>query len=440
VHPATLAVRSLSPQLPVRKLRLSVVDGPDRGASVTAEGDRLTVGTAEGNDLRLTDPTVSRFHLELVCVEQGILVVDPGSTNGTRVDSVRLERAVVDPGTALQLGHSRIEVSTAERALIELHPEDTLGQLRGRSPVMRRMMARVKRLARNDVAVLLVGESGTGKELIAEALHEHSERCDRPFVTVDCGALAPSLVASELFGHERGAFTGAEKLHRGAFERASGGTVFLDEVGELPGELQSHLLGVLERRRIRRVGGQEEIDIDVRIVSATNRDLRAAVNAAQFRLDLYYRLAVVCIDVPPLRERDDDVHLLVEHFLRECGYTGPIEQIFPHEVMRRLEAHRWPGNVRELRNIIEATLATGEPIGVPTLRPRASEAPSRPPRPGVDLDRPYKDARAVVVREFEASYLKRLLQRSGGNVTQAAREARMTRSHLFELLRKHGMK
>ena len=440
MRPGTLALPALSPHLPVRTLRVVVLDGPDRGAA--AQGDRLSIGTAEGNDLTLGDPTVSRYHLELVSEPQGILIVDPGSTNGTRLGNARLERAVVEPGAVLQLGHTRLEVSTAERALVQLHPEDTLGQLRGRSAAMRRLMARLARMAASDAAVLLVGESGTGKELIAEALHGSSERSERPFVTVDCGALAPNLVASELFGHERGAFTGAERVHRGAFERAEGGTVFLDEVGELPAELQSHLLGVLERRRIRRVGGQDEFDIDVRVISATNRDLRAAVNTGAFRLDLYYRLAVVCVEVPPLRERPEDVPLLVEHFLRECGYEGPIEALFPHDIMRRLEEHRWPGNVRELRNVIEATLATGEPAAPagPSIRPRGDEGSLRPPRPGVDLDRPYKEARGEVLREFEARYLKRLLKRCTGNVSQAARDARMTRSHLFELLRKHGLK
>jgi DNA-binding NtrC family response regulator len=437
VRPGTVSLPHLSPHLPVYRLHVTVVDGPDRGAAFTASGDRVTVGTAAGNDLVLRDETVSRYHLELIGLEHGIDVIDHGSTNGTRVGPARVQRAVVDPGTILQLGLTRLQVSAGERAFVELHTIEELGQLRGKSAVMRRLMALVGRLAASDVAVLLVGESGTGKELIAHALHEESARAARPFVTVDCGALAPTLVASELFGHERGAFTGADRLHQGAFERAHGGTVFLDEIGELPPELQASLLGVLERKRFRRVGGRDEIPVDVRIVSATNRDLRPEVNASTFRLDLYYRLAVVSVEVPPLRDRAEDVAMLVEHFLRDCGYEGPVARYFPADVMRRLEEHRWPGNVRELRNVVEATLAMGEaPAGL-----AASEGPPRP-RAGVpaNFDRPYKESRAAMLDEFEKRYIERMLERCGGNVSRAAREACITRTHVNELIRKHGLR
>jgi DNA-binding NtrC family response regulator len=439
VRPGTVALTHLSPQLPVRSLRVAVTEGPDRGLEVTALGDRITVGTAQGNDLTLSDETVSRYHLELIGLDHGIDVLDHGSTNGTRIGSARIQRAIVDPGTVLQLGRTRLSLSSTDRAFVELHAVEELGQLRGRSAVMRRLMARVGKLAESDVAVLLVGESGTGKEVIAHALHEGSARAERPFMTVDCGALAPSLVASELFGHERGAFTGADRQHVGAFERAQGGTVFLDEIGELPPELQSSLLGVLERRRFRRVGGRDEIPIDVRIVSATNRDLRREVNAGTFRLDLYYRLAVVCIEVPPLRERAEDVAMLVEHFLRDCGYDGALDRYFPPEVMRRLEEHRWPGNVRELRNLVEATLAMDEaPEGL------AAAGDDGPPRPRAavpaNFERPYKEARAAMLDEFEKRYVKRVLERCGGNVSQAAREACITRTHVNELIRKHGLR
>jgi DNA-binding NtrC family response regulator len=444
VRPGTVALPHLSPQLPVNRLRVVVIEGPDRGTEVTAPGDRVTVGTAEGNDLVLHDETVSRFHVELIGLDHGVDVIDHGSTNGTRIGSARVQRATVDPGTVLQLGRTRLQLAAADRAFVELHAVEELGQLRGRSAGMRRVMALVGRLAASDVAALLVGESGTGKEVIAHALHEGSPRSARPFVTVDCGALAPSLVASELFGHERGAFTGADRQHAGAFERAHGGTVFLDEIGELPAELQSSLLGVLERRRFRRVGGRDEIPVDVRIVSATNRDLRREVNAGTFRLDLYYRLAVVCLEVPPLRERAEDVAMLVEHFLRDCGYDGPVERWFPPDVMRRLEEHRWPGNVRELRNLVEATLAMGEApagLGGPSGREQADPGPPRPRTTiPASFDRPYKEARAAMLDEFEKRYIARVLERCGGNVSQAAREACITRTHVNELIRKHGLR
>src|SRR5262249_52464824 len=256
-----------------------------------------------------------------------------------------------------------------DEVTLELHDETQLAGVRGRSQAMRRLMSAVKRAAQSDVSVLVVGESGTGKELGARALHDLGPRANQPFVAVDCRALAPSLVASELFGHEKGAFTGADHQHVGAFERASGGTLFLDEIGELPLALQANLLGALERRKLRRLGGRTDITIDVRVVSATNCDVRSDVNAGAFRLDLYYRLAVVTLRLPPLRERAEDIDLLVEHFLREAGHDGPVSDLISDQTLKSLAAHHWPGNVRELRNMIEATLAMGEP---PALEPLAA--------------------------------------------------------------------
>jgi DNA-binding NtrC family response regulator len=427
----------------VRRLRAVVLAGPDEGKTAMPEGDSLTVGTAEGNDLRLSDDTVSRYHLELSAVDGAIRVADCGSTNGTRLGNARIERAMVEPGTTLALGRTSLRVEAADRSVVELHPAEALGQIRGRSRVMRRLMAQLEKLAASEASVLLVGESGTGKELVARALHDGGARASGPFVTVDCGALAPTLTLSELFGHERGAFTSADRQHTGAFERASGGTLFLDEVGELSADLQAHLLGVLERRRIRRVGGQVEIPTDVRVLAATNRDLRADVNAGVFRLDLYYRLAVVSVEVPPLRQRANDVPLLVEHFLRECGYDEPVEALFPTPAMQRLIDHRWPGNVRELRNLVEATLATGEaaaPDGQPMIGAAAEGNGSAAMPILAEVELPYKDARNRLLHEFEVRYLARLLERCEDNVSRAAREARMTRSHLFDLLRRHQLR
>ncbi len=443
----TFALQRLSSHMPIRRLRVGVVSGADMGKTAEAPSERLTIGTAEGNDLVLTDPAVSRYHLELAVREDCVAVTDLGSTNGTWIGSVRIERSLVPLGTEIGVGRSRLGLLAAEPALEELHPESVFGDLCGESQPMRRLMAKLTKVARSDAAVLIVGESGTGKELMARGLHDGGPRASAPFVTVDCGALSPALVTSELFGHERGAFTSAERSHVGAFERAQGGTIFMDEVGELPSELQTHLLGVLERRRVRRVGGTEDIPVDVRIVSATNRDLRSEVNVGRFRLDLYYRLAVVAVDVPPLRNRSGDVPLLLEHFLRELGHDGAVADTFSPDLVRRLEEHRWPGNVRELRNFVEAALVTGE---VPFLAHSGIRRTTQPPRrqtstypgpgPGFDLDRPYKDARSAVLARFEAQYLARLMERSGGNVSRAAREAAMTRSHLFELLRRNGLK
>ncbi len=282
-----------------------------------------------------------------------------------------VERALVPAGTVLRLGKTALRVVDGERVTLAVHETESLAGLRGRAPVMRRLMAHVARAAQSDAPVLVCGESGTGKELLAAALHDLGPRARGPFVTVDCGSLTPTLVASELFGHERGAFTGADRQHVSAFERADGGTLLLDEVGELPASLQTALLGVLERRRFRRLGGRADVAVDVRVVSATHRDLRAEVNAGTFRLDLYYRVAVVLLRIPPLRERAEDIPLLVEHFLRECGHDGPVEQLLSRSAMDGLASHHWPGNVRELRNLIEATVAMGEPPALDRAEPAA---------------------------------------------------------------------
>jgi len=422
--------------MPVHTVVARVVEGPDRGASW--EGERGTIGSAKDNDLALGDPTVSGYHVRFSAEKGGIRVHDFGSTNGTFVGDARLEQGVVPPGSSLRLGRTVIALSAGEPTSVELHDEDRLGDLRGRSRSIRRLMQDVRRVAQSQVAVLLVGESGTGKELVARAIHAESPRAGRPFVTIDCGSLTPSLVASELFGHELGAFTGATRQKRGAFEHADGGTLFLDEVGELPGELQTTLLGALERRRFTRVGGHEEVSVDVRVVAATNRDLRSEVNSGSFRLDLYYRLAVVTLEVPPLRERAEDIPLLVEHFLEAEGHGGPVERVIPPDTLAELLRYRWPGNVRELRNFVQGTLAMGEPLA---LREPAPEVGGASPAAFARWEAlPYGDARSRLLSEFEAHYLKALLERSEGNVARAARSAEMARSHLNELLRKHGLR
>jgi DNA-binding NtrC family response regulator len=423
--------------LPVRTLRVEVTAGPDQGKSATAQEESLSLGTASDNQLVLSDATVSRYHVELRSRADGVEVIDHGSTNGTFVQGVRIERGVVPAGTVLTLGRTQLRAGEGEEVRVALFEDEQLGQLCGRTAGMRRVMAQVQKAAQSDVPVLVIGESGTGKEVIARSLHELGPRAKEPLVTVDCGALTPTLVASELFGHEKGAFTGADRQHLGAFERAHGGTLFLDEIGELPQALQPTLLGVLERRRFRRLGGKQDISIDVRVLSATHRDLREEVNAGTFRLDLFYRLAVIRLSVPPLRERKDDIPLLVEHFLREAGHDGPIADLISDAAMQQLVAHRWPGNVRELRNLIEATLAMGEPPQVDDL--------GRHSEPGMDaiaplLDLQYKDARGALLEQFEKRYLEHWLAKTAGNVSKAARDARIDRSHLNDLLRRHQLR
>ena len=438
-HDETATAAGRAPGTPIRTIRAEVVAGPDRGKTHVSDADSVDIGTAEGNGLRLTDPTVSRFHLSLQRAADRIAVVDHGSTNGTVIGpaSFRDGKVEVKPGAQLQLGDTTIRVDDDREVVIDLHDSERLAGLVGRSAIMRRLMASVHRLADKNVTVHVRGESGTGKELVARVLHEASGRSG-PMVVLDCGAIAPQLFASELFGHEKGAFTGAAQRHEGAFERANGGTLFLDEVGELPLEQQAALLGALERRRARRVGGTEDIEVDVRLVSATARDLRRAVNDGQVRLDLYYRLAVVTVETPPLRKRRDDIPLLVAHFLREQGYEGTdiVSNVFSDAQLQRLQRHDWPGNVRELRNVVSATLAMGEtPASLQGDLPEHGDAIER-----VMSMPSYKQARRALLDEFEVRFLSQLLQQNDGNIRKAARAAGMDRNYLSDLLRRHGLR
>lgn len=423
----------------VRTLRVEVCSGPDTGRTIASDSGAISVGTAAGNDLVLTDNTVSRFHLEVRRQAGRILAVDLGSTNGTRIGSAVLQSssATVDPKTTLSVGATTLRVDDGDIVEVGDAPA-RLGDFFGQGEPVRRLMAQATRVAASDVSVLVLGESGTGKELIARALHDASSRAAEPFVTVDCGAITPTLFSSELFGHERGAFTGAERQHIGAFERAHGGTVFLDEIGELPAELQSALLGALERRRVRRVGGRDDIEIDVRLVSATHRDLRSHVNSGAFRLDLFYRIAVVTLAVPPLRERREDIPGRIEHFLADAGYSGRLGDVFPPDAVKQLLSHPWPGNVRELRNFVLGTLALGEPARLDSVPAGGDEGDSVKSASAFEL--PYREAKRVVMDDFERRYVEHLLQKSGGNARQAARDARMDRSYLMELMKRHRLR
>ncbi len=421
----------------ITTLRVSVVDGPDKGKFATSN-DVLSIGTAKDNGLAIGDFTVSRYHLEVTVKPNGLAVADLGSTNGTYVGTgaqVRIERVVVQPGALIKLGGTTIRLEDAGRRTVKLDGRShELAGMLARSPGMVQLFSDIERVAATPTSVLVVGESGTGKERVAEAIHQRSPRAKGPLVTIDCGALASSLLASELFGHERGAFTGADRVHVGAFERAEGGTVFLDEIGELPVADQVTLLGVLERKRFRRVGGSSEIELDARVVAATNRDLRTEVNTGRFRHDLYHRLAVVVLRLPPLRERSEDITMLIEHFAKELGAEGPIESVFDADTLARWSKHPWPGNIRELRNAVEATLVVG------SLALLGDERPIDRVPAGDEPVGPYKDVRAIVVGDFERNYLTRLLAQAEGNVSQAARIAKMDRSHLIDLLRRHQLK
>jgi len=405
----------------VRQFELVVVEGPDAGALVRSEGDELSIGTNEGNDLQLTDPSVSRHHCTLRATERGLELRDLGSRNGTFVGDAEIASAYVRSGTHLRLGATTVAVQVLDHEFV--HPIATtsqLGPIVGGSTAMRRLYPLIETCAQSAATVLVTGETGTGKELIAAAIHDHSERRRRPYGIIDCSALSHDLAESELFGHERGAFTGADVRRIGAFESAEGGTVFLDEIGELPLSLQPLLLRALEKRTIRRVGSNEQRAVDVRVVAASHRDLRALVNEKRFRADLFYRLNVLRIDVPPLRERKGDIEVLAAHF---WTMFRPDHRP-PPALLENLAAQSWPGNVRELRNAVERAALLG-------LGPD----PAMPPPEA----RSYQDAKDRAMLAWERDWVAQLFAAHDGSVLRAARAARMSRGHLRELARRHGV-
>ena len=410
-----------------QRFRLVVVVGPDTGKERTADGPELSIGTAPSSDLVLSDPTVSRHHCAIEAGRRGFHLRDLGSTNGTRLGHHFVDSIYLGGEAVISLGTTAVKFEILDETVRErLVSGDAFAGLLGRSAPMRRIFTLVPRLAASDATVLIDGETGTGKTLLAEAIHQASPRAQGPFVAVDCGAIPPTLIESELFGHEQGAFTGAVATRIGAFESARGGTLFLDEIGELPVDMQPKLLRVLESRQIKRVGGTHPMTLDVRVIAATNRDLREAVNAGSFRSDLFYRLNVVRLHVPPLRERREDIGLLVEHFYRQC--TGQPDAAAPPALVMALERQAWPGNVREIRAAVERAVLLGDP------RDPGPAAGGRLPDLPVDLDVPYRVAKQQIVDHWERGYLVELLRQSRGSITRAARRARTDRNYLRERL------
>src|SRR5882724_10160807 len=302
------------------RFRLAVERGTDSSAELISSEDRALIGRSPQADLVIDDPFVSRIHCEVAAEEDGYVLRDLGSKNGTRIAGIRVRAVQLPQNARISIGGREVSLSMVGGAEeIGLHPEGRFGRLIGDSAAMRVVFSRLARIAGRDATLLLEGESGTGKELAAEAVHEASSRSSGPFVVVDCGSIPRALLEAELFGHEQGAYTGANRARLGAFVHADGGTIFLDEVGELDIELQPRLLGVLERREVKPIGGSQPIPVNVRIIAATNRDLRREVNRGAFREDLYYRLAVASVRLPALRERSDDIPALVRSFLEQQG-------------------------------------------------------------------------------------------------------------------------
>lgn len=405
---------------------LTVSHGPDRGISIVIDGShasRVLVGQSPACQVRLTDPAVSRRHFAIELAERGLHLTDLGSTNGTLVDRVRVLEAELSGGEVIRVGSSVLQVEPrAGRGAPPPPAAEGFGRLVGSSPEMRRLYPVCERLAGSEVPIIIEGETGTGKEVLAESLHLRSRRAGGPFVVFDCTAVPPSLVESELFGHERGAFTGAVSTRKGIFEQAHGGTLLIDEIGDLEIPLQPKLLRVLERREVRRIGSDRSIGVDVRVLSATRRDLDREIQAGRFRDDLFHRLAVTRVEIPPLRMRQGDVGVLARHFWRMLGGE---ERAFPMEAIERWEAYSWPGNVRELRNAVLRRLELGdlaEPGEEPPVVAPSSGVPSSPVPDFIEqvLTLPFIHARARLMEEFEHRYVTRLLQEHSGNVAQAA--------------------
>ncbi|WP_437515252.1 sigma 54-interacting transcriptional regulator [Sorangium sp. So ce1099] len=497
---ATFTLTSFDQGRSLRLPALSVtVTLPDR-RTLTAplELRPLVIGAGADCDLVLTDPRASRRHCELRMTERGVLLRDLGSKNGTQVRDVRILEAFLPPGVPATVGSSELVVGPAgPPSVLPLSAADAFGDAVGRSLTMRALFAKLERAAPTDETLLLLGESGTGKEVLARAIHARSRRKDGPFVVVDCGAVAPSLVESELFGHARGAFTGAAAARPGLLEQASGGTLFIDEIGELPLDLQPKLLRAIEGRQIRRLGSNEWVPFDARIVAATHRNLRAKAQDGSFRADLYFRLSVVEVHVPALRERKDDIPLLVERFLAAREPPRALADL-PPGALPLLESHDWPGNVRELRNTVArlvlfpellheivsaappAPQGTSSPEPARSVPPGASISGAAPPGatppgaspagaaasaaspPGVApsaaspsgappavpgdarlrrlLELPLPEAREMVLEELERAYLTEKLRQHGGNISQAADAMGVSRQLVHRLIQRHGLR
>ena len=426
-----------------------VVSGAAKGASVRLPGGvgaAIRIGKAADNDLVLPDDTVSRYHLQIRRISGGIQIEDLGSTNGVKIAGARVKEALVEPGTVLRAGEVELAIRLEPRGVeVPASEHDHFGFALGKSLSMRRIFGLLERIAKTQATVLLTGETGTGKDVLARSIHAASPRAKEAFEVVDCGAVTHTLIESELFGHERGAFTGAIASRAGAFERAAGGTLFLDEVGELPLDLQPQLLRALEKREVRPIGEVRAKKVNIRVIAATRRDLPREVERGKFREDLYFRLAVVPIEVPPLRSRLEDVPVLAERILASSasaiGEDGSLLTL-PIDTLNALRAHDWPGNVRELRNVLERAAylarASGDTelrlIGLPAQRGGASDVFT------FDPSQPYREIRAKFDAMFETQYVTWLLARHSGNVSAAAREAQMDRKHLADLAKRHGVK
>ncbi len=427
-----LSAPNLRPVI-LRKARFVVKKGKDAGKEMVLQKPLVMIGTLAASDLVLTDPTVSRHHAEVEERSDGWLLRDHDSTNGTFLDGVRVREAYLAPGSVIRLGQTELTFSPLEERIEILRSDaGSFGGLTGSSPPMREVYGILERIAPTDVTVLLEGETGTGKELAARAIHSRSKRAAGPFVVFDCGAVAPNLIESELFGHEKGAFTDAVKTRPGAFELADGGTIFLDEIGELSLDLQPKLLRALDQRETKRIGSDRPVAVNVRVISATNKELEQDVKAGRFREDLFYRLSVVRVGLPSLRVRKEDIETLAVHLLSAISVEigRKITALSP-EAAAALTAYSWPGNVRELRNVLGRAAALSDSGRIEAKDLFLSQGK----RAAI-----FEGLSGKTLEEIEKAAIAATLKAMDNNKTEAAKALGIAYSTLYEKMKKYGMR
>jgi DNA-binding NtrC family response regulator len=429
-----MVVKAETRRREVQAIRTGQLDLPDgRVVEITAAQPPILIGRDPSCDVVLDDAEASAIHAEIRAEPEGVLLRDLGSKNGTIVGGARVRECFLIAKCDVQVGRAVLHFEPGPRDQVELSREEHLGALWGRSLPMRRLFTQICEIAPTERSVLVTGETGTGKELVSKALHEHSRRARGPFVVVDCASLAPALIESELFGHEKGAFTGALLRTDGSFREADGGTLFLDEIGELPMDGQRVLLRALAEKKVRRVGATKYDDVDVRVVAATHQDLGRLTNIGKFRQDLYFRIAQLKIELVPLRDRRDDIPLLVRDACERIGKSERAEEM-TKLVTIRFEQHEWPGNVRELINFVCS--AAELPPGAETLQDMPALKDAGPISSAGDFGR----TRREVIAGFERDYFHRLEKDTGGNVSEMARRSGLERHHVRRYLRRYGIR
>jgi len=435
-----LGLRAARPErFASQEYHLVLVNTPDAGRSYPI-GETLRIGKANDNDVCIEHPTVSRNHLVVKRQGDQFIVQDLGSTNGTFIDGAQVREGFLKPGALLEVGDVQLRFQPQLKSL-EVSPADDsrLGDLVGASLPMRQIFALIQRIAPTDSTLLLIGETGCGKGAAARTIHKLSARATGPFVIFDCASVSENLIESELFGHEKGAFTGAVSQRVGCLERANGGTLFLDEIDDLPLDLQPKLLRALEDREFRRLGQSHgSHKFDTRVIAASKKDLWSETQAGRFREDLYFRLSVFTLTLPTLRDRKEDIPLLVDAMA-----GAPLWNRLSDPTREQFQAHTWPGNVRELRNAVERLKHVAD---IPELAsesflreysgPATQDGAESLP---VDYAGPFKESKDALVRAFEREYLTRLLSKTRGNIAKAARDAGLDRKHLYSLLHKYGL-